>query len=166
MDPLFCLGLEDLNDLVYYGTSSSLVIKAIERNRVALLGALMSMRSMANVLVDDRHTILELAICARSSDDIFRIILSKGALVNVRSAIDNEYLLNKAIKSGLFSVVKMMLECGANPNFSNDLGETAMHSAAMMGRKDMYDLLVSFGGDAMRMDRVHFTPSHYLCMFE
>jgi ankyrin repeat protein len=166
MEPVYALTLRDLNDLAYFGVSMHFVAQTVRESRTQMLKALMNMRQLANVHVLDKKPVLELAIEAGSSDDLFELILSKGALVNVRSDVDGEYFLHKACRLARTSVVRLLLAYGGTPNMVNPSGENALHVAAMSGRRDVYDLLCLHGGDAKRTDKLGFSAEHYMCMCE
>jgi len=59
-----------------------------------------------------------------------------------------ESLLHVAAKSGHVSMVKMLLDKGANINIQDESGNTALHYAAANGKKDMVKLLLEKDADA------------------
>jgi ankyrin repeat protein len=54
--------------------------------------------------------------------------------------------LLKYAKSGDLQKVKQLIEQGANPNVSDELGNTAMDFARVRGHKDIFDYLKANGG--------------------
>ena len=56
--------------------------------------------------------------------------------------------LTLATDRGLTTIVKILLDHGANPNLQNTNGVTALISAAYLGKKEIVQLLLSHGADS------------------
>jgi ankyrin repeat protein len=75
--------------------------------------------------------------------------LEKGNDVN--AIIDNETLLIHAAQKGKLSVVKFLLEHGANINAANESGFTPLMAAIASGHMDVLEELLAHGADIKAM---------------
>jgi len=66
-----------------------------------------------------------------------------------------------AIRKENKSLVKLLLDNGADINYSGDGMETAIVACAKTGNKDIIKLLVNIGADLNRKDEVGFTALDY-----
>ena len=72
-----------------------------------------------------------------------------------------------AAKAGNIEAVKQYLTAGADLNLKKDLfGSTPLHSAALKGRKEVAELLVSEGADVNTKNINGWTPLHYAAVVD
>ena len=67
--------------------------------------------------------------------------------VELISDSDSEYLLRSFARDGDADAIKRLLSAGANPNATNDLGWTALMSAAGGGHADVVEMLLASGAN-------------------
>jgi len=84
---------------------------------------------------------------ATTVEDMTRLLVSKGAVVNARSQLNNSALILAARKPGNSRTVKLLLDCGAEANATNVFGTTAIMCAAAAGDMDSVRLLLDAGAD-------------------
>ena len=77
--------------------------------------------------------------------DIVAWLVEKGA--NLNGIADNDSPLLAASQLGHLKVCRILLAAGADPNFKDSSGETALHKASGNGHLDVLDLLLSSGAD-------------------
>jgi uncharacterized protein len=142
---------------IYYG-NQAIAKLIVDRGHVlsiheaAAFGDLMRVRELvevepelANRVGSDGHLPLGLA-CFFLHKDIVEYLLEKGA--NVNDASQNNQRVtpqHAASASRSVSIVKMLLEHGADPNARQNGGSTALHSAAQNGQVEMIQLLLDHG---------------------
>src|SRR5690606_12014081 len=61
---------------------------------------------------------------------------------NVQNSQGGESLLHHAVKNGHLSMVKLLIDRGANINIQDESGNSALHYAAANGKKDVLKLLL------------------------
>ena len=93
-------------------------------------------------------------------------------VVGVRSALfervkTGEYdkLLLSAAKRGLTSIVKILLDAGADKDVKNKDRETPLHYAAIFGRTDIVKLLLDAGADKYVKTKNGWIPLQYALYF-
>jgi ankyrin repeat protein len=69
-----------------------------------------------------------------------RLLLEKGA------SLYKGYPLHRAVENGYLEVVKVFLEKGASPNYTNMNGENTLHVAVLKDQREIAKLLMSKGG--------------------
>lgn len=74
----------------------------------------------------------------------------------------NNTPLHKAILRGNISLVKMLLDHGANTNISNKMGHTPLHLAVICQNVEMVRLLVALNADVNARSKSGKTPLHLL----
>lgn len=77
------------------------------------------------------------------SIDVIHVLLSSGADVNETTGVDTP--LTAAIKIGNISAVKLLVEYGANPNLSNESGQSPLACAQVSGNQAIIDYLITIG---------------------
>ncbi|KAL6697151.1 ankyrin repeat-containing domain protein [Trichoderma pleuroticola] len=84
--------------------------------------------------------------CKKGDDHIAEILLDAGA--NVDAGGDEATPLHHAVQEQMESTVKLLTERGADVNFVNPHGLTALHTAAQMGHSTIFEYLLKGGADA------------------
>jgi len=89
--------------------------------------------------------------------------IEMGAKVNIHSEIpgDNRQTpLNHAVNTGMFELVKILVEHGAHVNQPDDIGNTPLHYAVDMGNTETVRFLISSKANVNALNRLHMTPLH------
>ncbi|UKZ88775.1 uncharacterized protein TrAFT101_004511 [Trichoderma asperellum] len=81
-------------------------------------------------------------------DDIVKLLLKQGADVSQRHKYNNETALHYSTHWGNKTVVRLLLESGAEVNAQDRDGKTALHIAAKEGDEAVLRLLLEKGADA------------------
>ena len=79
-----------------------------------------------------------------------RLLLAKGALVNVRNAVTGATPLAAAVLAGREEQLRLLLAAGADTTLSDRLGDTPLHLAAKINAPHLALLLLQAGADARR----------------
>ena len=111
--------------------------------------------SQARAFADDGFTALHLAVFAEQ-DDAARLLLERGADVNVRStgAVVRVPPLGTAAFVRSTRLAGVLLDAGADVNAQGEGGFTALHAAAQNGDEALVRLLLERGADpALANDR-------------
>ncbi|KAL6812589.1 ankyrin repeat-containing domain protein [Trichoderma sp. SZMC 28015] len=77
-----------------------------------------------------------------ASEHVARLLLEKGALVNVQGR-DGTAPIHCAAIEGHFKIVQLLLEFGANIDILDGFGSTALHAAALKGSAEVFQCLFS-----------------------
>jgi ankyrin repeat protein len=83
---------------------------------------------------------------------ITRKLLDSGANINLTYSVTHPSLgefdafpiLNAPAYYGMYDIIKLLLEYGANPHHVNTRGYNSMHVAEVNGHKEVLDLLISY----------------------
>ncbi len=77
------------------------------------------------------------------------VIVAAGLRLGVdpNVLVDGEQLFFEALNEGNLSMVKLMLEHGADPNVKNEEGVTAFHATLILGNLEVTRLLLAHGAD-------------------
>jgi cytohesin len=90
------------------------------------------------------HALLHYAIAQDDSKDAIKLLINKGANVNVRDWDGFTPLMWATWESGK-DVVELLISKGADVNQQDNYGCTALHQIATLGNKDMVELLLAKG---------------------
>ncbi|RDD41213.1 Transient receptor potential cation channel subfamily M member 3 [Trichoplax sp. H2] len=71
-----------------------------------------------------------------------------------------QILLRLAVMEGNYKAVQWALQYGADPNYSNEYGNTLMHQAAMKGDCKIFTLLYDHGGQIEADNNAKWKPMH------
>jgi cytohesin len=74
-------------------------------------------------------------------------------------------LLFLAAEVGDLTGVKAAIDCGADPNIQDKVGNTPLHDAAKSGSPDVVKLLLEHGADPNIQNKVGNTPLHYAAKY-
>ena len=82
-------------------------------------------------------------------------------LLNIRVDSSGTTRLHKAAEYGQLSVVKFLLDNGADVNARSHFGYTPLHTAVLSGRKNIVEVLLSRGAKVDVQDKEGKAPLHY-----
>jgi ankyrin repeat protein len=91
------------------------------------------------------------------------VLLEGGADVNYRSAYNGRIPLHLACQEGHESVVKVLLESGADVDVADICRKTPLHFACQEGHESVIKMLVENGADIDVADFCRMTPLHFAC---
>jgi cytohesin len=151
------------NQIIYTLTEST--EPPISLQEAAAVGDIDLVRSIIEkvVGVDARedcfyYTALHRAVMGGHTD-VVKLLLIKGADVDVRGGPDSETPLHyAAMLRTATDIVEILITNGADVNAKNAAGETPLHYAAEHGSKDMAELLIDSGADVNAKDSDGQTP--------
>jgi hypothetical protein len=89
---------------------------------------------------------------------IVRVLVQGGANINGRERLKQCTALHMAARRGNVLVAEALLECGAEIEARDKLGETALHRAVKCGKEEMVVFLLSRGADAQAMGKAGKNP--------
>ena len=155
-----------------YRTSSFVQVPLIEFSATGL-------EEVAALLLDDgvdvhvRNDSGRTALHAASStkqEAAARLLVSRGACVNAVDARSNTPLMAACSESdapytpdAVDSVARFLLENGAECNFQNNSGDTALHEAAGSRQSGVVSVLLDHSADINSRNRAHNTALHIAC---
>jgi len=109
---------------------------------------------------DDEMTPLHLAVMKNKSD-VVRMLIRKGADINLRSRRLQTPLHLAAIHNVSKDILEMLLKKGADINSLDHHLQTPLFHAASRGYKDLVEFLLSKGSDPTLLDNKKLTAIHY-----
>ncbi len=150
----FAAALEDsymLELLLSHGASPNV------RDKVDVLSALQfaaksgKVKNMEILLacgakIDHFNALLHLAV-ENNRIEVVKFLLNRGANINARDTMVGMSVLHKAVEANYRLMTEFLLSNGANIHSKNNLGETALHIAAIKAHIDIIELLLSQGAD-------------------
>ncbi len=121
-----------------------------------------SARERANQRSADGWPLLHLA-AAFADEPTVRLLLDRGADIEQRStnALRNQALHAALALSKDAAIVRTLIERGADVNAVQTAGYRPLHQAAVVGREDLVDLLLSAGADRTAQCDRGKTPADY-----
>ncbi|XP_044751709.1 ankyrin-3-like [Coccinella septempunctata] len=117
-----------------------------------------------NVRVRRGESALHFLIEKKVSEKTVRLLLNKGAEVDVGSIINRTPLHICAIY-GQADTAEALLEYNAYPNFQDTNGQIPLHLACMQGNESVIRLLISYGSSLNLKNELGKTPLHYAVLF-
>ncbi|MEW6355260.1 MAG: ankyrin repeat domain-containing protein [Planctomycetota bacterium] len=135
--------------------NKALLDAAVEYD-VEAVNALLTRGAEINSKGDDGLTALDW-IAFGADEDAVAFLVSKGADVNAG------FPLHMASR-GRTSMIRVLLDRGADVKTTDGLGQTPLHYAASDGNDDVADLLIAAGADLNGRDRTGRTPLHVAVM--
>ena len=102
---------------------------------------------------------------AATSGKVVHLLLNAGASVKVSNSSHVSYFvtpLQQAIRLGDLESVSALLDAGANPNETDEYGETAVMMAVSGKSPEKLALLLSRGAEVNRRDKDGHTALHYM----
>ena len=85
--------------------------------------------------------------------------------VNTQEDARGRSVVHIAACHGQTEVIRLLLQCGGDPNRANPNGNTAVHTAAANGHTDAIQLLLQSGGDPNRADNYGHSPMRYAAQY-
>lgn len=89
---------------------------------------------------------------------VVRALVKGGANVNAQERLKHCTALHMAARRGNVLVAEALLDCGAEIEARDKLGETALHRAVKCGKEEMVGFLLSRGADAQARGKSGQTP--------
>jgi ankyrin repeat protein len=89
---------------------------------------------------------------------VVRILVQGGANVNAQERLKHCTPLHMAARRGNVPVAQALLDCGAEIEARDKLGETALHRAVKCGKEEMVAFLLSRGANAQARGKSGKTP--------
>lgn len=122
---------------------------AATKNRLEIAKSLIEKKANVNAKAKDGMTALCLAIAGDSdgpgSIDFVKLLLEKGADVNVQTTVEKMTPIMIAVAKGDVGIVKELIGKGADVNLKADKGITALIVAKKMKKQEVIDILLQAG---------------------
>ncbi len=83
--------------------------------------------------------------CKCGFDVIVGVLIKCGVNINCTDRVSWSSGVQRAVLSKMTTMLRVLLNAGANPNTSDYMKVTPLHDAVQMGRADMVELLLSHG---------------------
>jgi ankyrin repeat protein len=134
----------EMNEWLRRESAVDSILRAIERNDIPTIEALLESYCISPDEVIDEYTLLGYA-AEKGGKEVTKFILGKGADINPLS--DNPDVLTplmSAVQGGNFEIVRMFIEAGADANEIRDAGRYPLLIAAEWRREDLFDYLLPF----------------------
>ncbi len=113
--------------------------------------------SAANIAAkDDAGESVILKAAREGHARVVTLLLQRGAYPDPRA-------VRWAAAGGHLDVVKLLLDCGADANSTNEAGVTALMRAALMGHPQVVSLLLDSGADVEAKDQEGWPPLILVC---
>ncbi len=97
--------------------------------------------------IDSSGTTALMAASSNGMKDTVKLLIDKGADLNIRRKTDGWSALTLASFFGFDNVVRLLLDGGADVNEKNNYGETALFHATSRGQEGCVQLLLAHGAD-------------------
>lgn len=138
------LGADINNNCNEFG-KTSLMIVSLEENFEAI-NYLISKGADINITDSEGWSALT-HVCRWGLTEVAKVLISLGADVNVITSdfYDKRSILQISIEEGNLELIKLLVENGANINYIDKMGNTALMHAAWYGKEDIVTYLISKG---------------------
>jgi hypothetical protein len=133
------------------------LIVAVNHNQAEIAELLLANGANVNARDPQMRTPLILALWVYKHDQMVRLLLQRGAEVDLEDKLSMTALAYAA-KQGQLEDANILIANDANVNFVS--GETPLYMAVMGMHREIVELLLANGADANRKVR-GFTPLHY-----
>ncbi len=90
--------------------------------------------------------------------DVVRVLVQGGANVNAQERLKHCTALHMAARRGNIPVAEALLDCGADLEARDKLGETPLRRAVNCGKAEMVAFLISRGADVQTKGKSGLTP--------
>eukprot|EP00026_Physarum_polycephalum_P012148 Phypoly_transcript_12424.p1 GENE.Phypoly_transcript_12424~~Phypoly_transcript_12424.p1 ORF type:complete len:363 (-),score=42.52 Phypoly_transcript_12424:6-1094(-) len=137
---------------------------------IQIVQSLLKYGANVNQEATDKKTPLFHA-CKLGRNDLVSLLVQAGAKTDIQDnpktsgwgAYRVTTPLHSAVSGGFLDVVTTLLENGADPNYNlrDDVGESPLHVAALMGRLPIVEVLLKFRANVNSLDCFGATPVDY-----
>ena len=110
--------------------------------------------------LDHRKETLLHAASKRPSTDMLELLVSHGASVNIPDCCSMTPLLRAIVMSCSIDVIKYLLRAGANVDYQDRDGRTALMHSCCIKNKDIFEVLLKAGADPTLTDHKGYTVVH------
>jgi truncated hemoglobin YjbI len=134
-----------------YARGRTLLHAAAGAGNLRIVQLLLSLGADPNATDDGGHTPLYSAgnECRNAAGgDVVRALAQAGANVNIQNGVKQCSALHMAARRGNVAVADALLECGADIEARDSMGESPLRRAVNCGKIDVAALLVAKGADA------------------
>lgn len=102
----------------------SILSRAVSNNKNDIVKILLQAGADPNLKSDKGLTALDAAF--RNNEETVRLLIAAGANVNTQDSLEGRTPLIKAVNNDIISVVKILLDAGADPKIKDKHGDTAI----------------------------------------
>ncbi|MCI0554000.1 MAG: ankyrin repeat domain-containing protein [Anaerolineae bacterium] len=142
-------------------TKDEKLIAAIRNGDVETVKAAIADGANVNATTGANFSTVELAVVNGSDTTMLEMLLRAGANPNVVDAPNNTPLMISLIEPGVIAhkgATEMLLKYGADVNFTDRIGTTALHHAVHLDAVESVDLLLKNGANINAKDDSFRTP--------
>lgn len=136
---------------VYQRIEASPLFTAIRKNNIKIINFLLDNNALLDARNVDGVTPVIYSIIG-GSFDVTRLLVKRGADVKAIDVYENSLLHHYAGKDTSYhenssDIIQLLIINGADVNFQDSSGYTALHIAAMFENKEKVELLIKHGAD-------------------
>lgn len=142
---------------VYQPTNNSKLLIAVQKGEAEKTKKLLSQGANANARDEKGATALMLA-ASKGRDNIVQILLQAGSDVQAKDKTLGAPVLYWAAESCNASILRTLIDAGADVNGRAGNGATALTVAAGMCSTEILDVLIQAGADPLLKDEIGSTP--------
>jgi ankyrin repeat protein len=144
--------------------------KAIKDGNIDLMNQLLAAGAYKNLSWPFRTPLMEVVDYWKEGDMennekakiMFNLLLETGANINQDGFFSLRTALHEAVEKNKPTMVKFLLENGANPNTQDYRDETPLHAAAARNNIESYKDLLLAGADPTIVDVTSSVPDEYI----
>jgi len=139
-----------------YHYGRTLLHEAAGEGSLSIVKLLLQLSADANATDQAGHTPLYSTgngCGSAAAGDVVRALAQAGANVNTLSGVKRCSALHMAARRGNVAVAEALLECGANIEARDSMGDTALRRAVNCGKIETVALLLAHGADVHSKDR-------------
>ncbi len=113
-----------------------------------------------NVIQGASNTTVLMFATIQCDEDVVKKLLRKGAHIDAKNDSGITALMLSCFHDGGSCITEVLLDNQADPNITDDQGESALHKAACKNLEETSLLLIEFGGDVNYSNAIGQTPRH------